>query len=51
MIEQLKVDLSKAKTYKDLMGKDGAIKKLITRSNDIATTAAEIGSAFPCPYG
>jgi hypothetical protein len=29
MIEQLKADLSKAKTYDDLMGKDGAIKKLI----------------------
>ncbi|MFZ1292294.1 MAG: IS256 family transposase [Melioribacteraceae bacterium] len=29
MIEQLKTDLSKAKTYDDLMGKDGAIKKLI----------------------
>lgn len=32
MIEQLKADLSKAKTYEDLMGKDGAIKKLITTS-------------------
>lgn len=29
MIEQLKADLSKAKTYEDLMGKNGAIKKLI----------------------
>jgi putative transposase len=29
MIEQLKVDLSKAKTWEDLMGKEGAIKKLI----------------------
>ena len=27
MIEQLKADLAKAKTYDDLMGKDGAIKK------------------------
>lgn len=32
MIEQLKADLSKAKNYEDLMGKDGAIKKLITQS-------------------
>lgn len=32
MIEQLKSDLSKAKTYEDLMGKDGAIKKLISQS-------------------
>jgi putative transposase len=32
MIEQLKADLAKAKTYEDLMGKDGAIKKLISKS-------------------
>jgi len=32
IIEQLKADLSKAKNYEDLMGKDGAIKKLIARS-------------------
>lgn len=32
MIEQLKADLSKAKNYDDLMGKDGAIKKLIAKS-------------------
>lgn len=32
MIEQLKVDLSKAKNYNDLMGKDGAIKKLIGKT-------------------
>ncbi len=32
MIEQLKADLSKAKNYDDLMGKDGAIKKLIAIS-------------------
>ncbi len=32
MIEQLKADLSKAKNYEDLMGKEGAIKKLIARS-------------------
>jgi putative transposase len=32
MIEQLKADLTKAKTYEDLMGKGGAIKKLITSS-------------------
>jgi len=32
MIEQLKTDLTKAKTYEDLMGKDGAIKKLIKSS-------------------
>ena len=32
MIEQLKADLSKSKTYDDLMGKDGAIKKLIAKS-------------------
>jgi len=32
MIEQLKADLKIAKTYDDLMGKDGAIKKLISSS-------------------
>ena len=32
MIEQLKADLKTAKTYDDLMGKDGAIKKLISSS-------------------
>ena len=32
MIEQLKADLSKAKNYEDLMGKNGAIKKLISQS-------------------
>lgn len=32
MIEQLKADLSKAKTYDDLMGSNGAIKKLIKSS-------------------
>jgi transposase-like protein len=32
MIEQLKSDLRKAKTYQDLMGEDGAIKKLIKSS-------------------
>jgi transposase-like protein len=32
MVEQLKADLSKAKNYEDLMGKDGAIKKLIAKS-------------------
>jgi transposase-like protein len=32
MIEQLKADLKGAKTYEDLMGKDGAIKKLISKS-------------------
>jgi putative transposase len=32
MIEQFKTDLTKAKTYEDLMGKDGAIKKLIKSS-------------------
>ena len=32
MIEQLKADLAKAKTYDDLMGKDGAIKKLIANT-------------------
>ena len=31
-IEQLQKDLSKAKTYEDLMGKDGAIKKLLKSS-------------------
>ncbi len=29
ILDQLKADLSKAKTYEDLMGKDGAIKKLL----------------------
>lgn len=32
MIERLKADLKGAKTYEDLMGKDGAIKKLIATS-------------------
>jgi putative transposase len=32
MISQLKKDLSDAKTYQDLMGKDGAIKKLLKNS-------------------
>jgi putative transposase len=32
MISQLKKDLSGAKTYQDLMGKDGAIKKLLKNS-------------------
>ena len=32
MIEQLKTDLSKAKSYEDLMGKDGAIKKLLSNT-------------------
>jgi transposase-like protein len=32
MIEQLKVALPKAKTYEDLMGKNGAIKNLIAKS-------------------
>lgn len=31
-IEQLQKDLSKAKSYEDLMGKDGAIKKLLKSS-------------------
>ncbi|MGC8653635.1 MAG: hypothetical protein ACP5US_06560 [Candidatus Kryptoniota bacterium] len=29
MIEQLKADLRNARTYQDLMGENGAIKKLI----------------------
>jgi transposase-like protein len=32
MIEQLKADLKTARTYGDLMGEDGAIKKLIKSS-------------------
>ena len=32
MIERLKADLAKARTYDDLMGKDGAIKKLIANT-------------------
>ncbi|MFH1196814.1 MAG: IS256 family transposase [bacterium] len=32
MIEQLKADLKKAKTYQDLMGENGAIKKIIKLS-------------------
>ena len=32
MIEQLKADLRKARSYQDLMGEDGAIKKLIKAS-------------------
>jgi len=32
IIEQLKADLKKAKTYQDLMGEDGAIKKIIKAS-------------------
>jgi putative transposase len=31
-IEQLQIDLEKAKSYEDLMGKDGAIKKLLKSS-------------------
>jgi len=31
-IEQLLIDLEKAKSYEDLMGKDGAIKKLLKSS-------------------
>jgi transposase-like protein len=34
MIEQLKADLVKARTYDDLMGKNGAIKKLLSRTLD-----------------
>jgi len=29
MIEQLRADLSKARTYSDLMGSEGAIKKIL----------------------
>lgn len=32
MIEQLKADLKKAKTYQNLMGENGAIKKIIKAS-------------------
>ena len=32
IIKQLEEDLSQAKTYNDLMGKNGAIKKLIKSS-------------------
>lgn len=32
IIEQLQSDLSEAKTYEDLMGKDGAIKKLMAKA-------------------
>ena len=32
LIKQLEEDLSKAKTYSDLMGKDGAIKKLLKQA-------------------
>ena len=32
MIEQLKADLKKARTYQDLMGQDGAIKKVLKMS-------------------
>jgi len=32
MIEQLKADLKTAKTYQDLMGENGAIKKIIKAS-------------------
>lgn len=32
MIEQLKADLKKARTYQDLMGENGAIKKIIKAS-------------------
>jgi transposase-like protein len=32
VIKQLEIDLSKAKTYEDLMGKDGVIKKLLKSS-------------------
>lgn len=32
MIEQLRADLKNAKTYQDLMGENGAIKKIIKTS-------------------
>src|SRR5271157_4107483 len=32
ILDQLKADLSKAKTYEDLMGKDGAIKHLMKKA-------------------
>jgi len=32
MIEQLRADLNKARTYNDLMGENGAIKKIIKAS-------------------
>ena len=32
VLEQLKADLAKAKTYGDLMGKDGALKKLMGKA-------------------
>lgn len=32
MIEQLKSDLARARNYEDLMGKEGAIKKLLTQT-------------------
>lgn len=35
IIEQLKADLSKAKTYEDLMGSDGAIKKLMKNAIEL----------------
>jgi transposase-like protein len=45
MIEQLKADLSKAKTYEGLMGKNGAIKNLIAKSLE-AMLEAELTGHF-----
>lgn len=42
MIKQLKADLSKAKTYEDLMGSDGAIKKLLKNAIE-GMLEAELG--------
>ena len=53
-IEQLVKDLEKAKSYKDLMGKDGAIKKLLKSSleNILESELSEhLGYEKNSPYG
>jgi len=53
-IEQLVRDLEKAKSYKDLMGKDGAIKKLLKTSleNMLESELSEhLGYEKHSPYG
>ena len=54
MIEQLKADLKNAKTYQDLMGENGAIKKLIKSSVEgmlEAELTEHLGYQKHSPYG
>ena len=43
-ISQLVNDLEKAKSYEDLMGKDGAIKKILSYSHAMIFTILSIGN-------